>query len=56
VNLAVSKREESSRGFTVYDRKFDINVGWAAYEECSATWNLDTNQALARTEENLAET
>jgi hypothetical protein len=30
MNMAVSRREKLSRGFAVYDRKFEINAGRAA--------------------------
>jgi hypothetical protein len=37
--------------------EFFVNIGWAARDPCSVTWNLDTNSAFAvRTEENNGKT
>jgi hypothetical protein len=41
----------------VLGRNFDVNIGRAAWEACSATWNLGTNTTFAlgprKTTENL---
>jgi hypothetical protein len=29
-----------------FDRKVDVNIGRAAYEACSATWDMDANSAF----------
>jgi hypothetical protein len=30
-----------------FGRNFDVNIGRAAWQTCSATWNLGTNSAFA---------
>jgi hypothetical protein len=44
---------DSNMGEATEGRNFDVNIGRAAWESCSATWNLGTNSAFAlRAEEN----
>jgi hypothetical protein len=60
VYFVVGRGKKLSRGFTVYNQNFDIDIGRAtlrlnfyvtirraACEASSATWNLSTNSAFA---------
>jgi hypothetical protein len=64
----MSRGQHLSRGFTTYNKSFDINIGRTslgrnfdvtigrvAYEACSATESLGTNSAFASEQSKTAE-